>query len=281
VVYLSSWAFFAALFFLFKFEGKKSKPISGLFFFPDFFSSSISPELGCITNMDSYWDALLFSLQTQATIGYGNYHIRPQDGCTAPLMVASAQSLFGLILDASTLGLLFVKISLPSNRATNIRFSNQAVVWTKEGKKLLSFRIADMHSEQLVEGHATLLCYRHHRTTEGEVLDLEAVHLAVSPCEYIPLLLPQIISHEINESSPLFGMSVDDMQREDIVLIALYEGTGATTGTSVQARKSYSGSDIAWDYTFRTISSFSHGNRVISEYSRFDELIPQDRITIS
>ena len=63
------------------------------------------------------------------------------------------QSLVGVLLQACMAGVVFAKVSRPKRRARSILFSRQAVVCTREGKRRLMVRVANIRHSQLLEVH--------------------------------------------------------------------------------------------------------------------------------
>eukprot|EP00301_Raphidiophrys_heterophryoidea_P027586 c9728_g1_i1.p1 GENE.c9728_g1_i1~~c9728_g1_i1.p1 ORF type:complete len:444 (-),score=63.26 c9728_g1_i1:171-1478(-) len=246
----------------------------------------------CVTNLDTFWDSFLFSIQTQATIGYGNYQVVPCGRCWATVVVISIQSLFGLVLDALMLGLLFTRMTLPSNRAATILFSNNMVVMQRNHRTYLAFRLADVHKEHIVEGHVTLLMYRHRQfntpmhhdcNQQQKRLSLpavhgdpEAYHLNLGEREYFPLFVPQVVVHEIDKNSPLYGVHGPmDLEAMNAEFIVMYEGSTATLGMVMQARRSYLPRDVLFGYTFGKCVVRDAMGRVWTDFHSFHETLPQ------
>ena len=82
-----------------------------------------------------------FSVATQATIGYGNLAAYP---CWTTAFVLTLQNVFGMILDAVYLGIIFAKISHPKHRGRSVMISECAVIARRNGLLKFMFRIADV-----------------------------------------------------------------------------------------------------------------------------------------
>jgi len=98
-------------------------------------------------------NAIFFSVQTMATIGYGQMTPR---GTLANLLV-SLEALVGLMGFALATGILFARFSRPT---ANILRSAQAIVAPFQGKTALMFRIANGRRSQLIEIRATVTLSR-------------------------------------------------------------------------------------------------------------------------
>ena len=84
----------------------------------------------------SFADAFFFSVETSATVGYGDMHPVTVYGhavCTAEIFV-------GIAFTALATGLLFVRFSRPKAR---IRFAESAVVALHAGQPTLMIRLAN------------------------------------------------------------------------------------------------------------------------------------------
>ena len=71
------------------------------------------------------------------------------------------------------------------------------------------------------------------------------------------LIWPATIVHEINETSPFYHKSAEDMLRERYEVVVILEGTIESTGSSIQARSSYIATEILWGHRFDQVSNFS------------------------
>ena len=61
------------------------------------------------------------------------------------------QTLFGIILDALTLGILFSRISHPMQRSHSIFLSENAVILRRDGILKFCFRCADIKTTQVCQ----------------------------------------------------------------------------------------------------------------------------------
>src|SRR5438552_8100991 len=94
--------------------------------------------------------AFFFSIQTFATIGYGQ--VGP-NGLAANLIV-TVEALVGLMYQALATGLLFVRFARPS---ASILFSRLAVIAPYGDGLSLQFRIANLRATQIIELQAQVL----------------------------------------------------------------------------------------------------------------------------
>ena len=88
--------------------------------------------------------AFFFSIQTFATIGYGQ--VGP-NGLAANLIV-TVEALVGMMYQALATGLLFVRFARPR---ADILFSHRAVIAPYNGGLSLQFRIANLRRNEIIE----------------------------------------------------------------------------------------------------------------------------------
>lgn len=87
----------------------------------------------------------IYLLSHLLSAGYGN---SGPNNCAAASFILVAQSLFGMVLDALTLGVLFARISHPYQRAHSIFLSESAVILRRDGILKFCFRCADVKTTQ-------------------------------------------------------------------------------------------------------------------------------------
>jgi len=143
------------------------------------------------------------------------------------------------------------------------------------------FRIADLRKKQLIESHIRVYFISRHKTLEGEEIGCFRQPLQVTydndndDDEKVFLFAPVILLHEINEDSPFFDYSADDLLFADFEIVVLLEGIVEPTGMTMQARTSYLGEEIHWGHLFVDIMSYkdtSIGDGHFSvDISRFHE----------
>ncbi|KAG1675710.1 G protein-activated inward rectifier potassium channel 4 [Nymphon striatum] len=94
---------------------------------------------------------------------------------------------------------------------------------------------------------------------EGEVIPFHHTKVRVNydvGDENILFLWPIVIMHEINEDSPFYNMSAEDLLHERFELIVVLEGIVESTSSNTQARASYLPNEILWGHRFEQMVSF-------------------------
>jgi inward rectifier potassium channel len=215
----------------------------------------------------SYWDALMFSVQTIATIGYGVLSPKTK---YADVLVA-IEAFVGLFGVAFATGLMFAKFARPTAR---ILFSNVACVTVRDGVPSLLFRMANERGNQVVEAQVRCIVARTERTPEGETM--RRFHDLTLTRTFSPIFaLSWTVTHPVDESSPLFGETVESMRAKSTEVVVLVSGLDETFQQTIHARWSYVADEIRWNEKFRDIISTVDGTRVI-DYARFHDTEPAD-----
>jgi potassium inwardly-rectifying channel subfamily J len=247
----------------------------------DILHKSNASWIPCVSNVNDYTSAFLYSFETQSTIGYGTRVIDPS--CSLGVLIVLFQNWFGTILMVFASGVVFVKISRPKGRAKTILFSRNAVICQRDGQYQLVFRVADMRTKSHVIGTSIrALMVRNRLTTEGELVPLCQYPLVIdnetSPAGDMFLFMawPVTIVHKIDESSPLWDISAQQLITEKFEIIVILEGTIESTGSLTQIRTSYLPSEILWGHRLAPLVTFPVGNggRCTIDYHRFHDTLP-------
>lgn len=185
----------------------------------------------CIENIDNFISALLFSVESQRTIGYGSRIVTAH--CSEGVILLMAQSIIGSMIDALMVGCMFVKISRPKKRAQTLIFSKKCVISHRDEKLCLMFRIGDLRDSHMVDAKIRAKLIKSRQTKEGEFIPLEQSELNLgydTGEDRLFLVEPQIICHIINDASPFWEMSAEALKREQFEIIIILEGIVEATG---------------------------------------------------
>lgn len=185
----------------------------------------------CFENVDSYLAALLLSLETQRTIGYGTRRVTAN--CPEGVVLLMVQSITGSIIDAVMVGCMFVKISRPQQRAQTLIFSKHCVICERDKKLCLLFRIGDLRESHMVDAKIRAKLIKSRQTKEGEFIPLEQTEINLgydTGGDRLLLVEPQTIAHIINDSSPFWEVGAKRLKRETLEIIVILEGIVEASG---------------------------------------------------
>jgi inward rectifier potassium channel len=211
-----------------------------------------------------FWRAFFFSVETSATIGYGN--IVPV-GLAANALV-TFESMIGLLGLALATSLLFARFSRPNVR---ILFSRNAVIAPYRGITAFEFRIVNQRKNQIIELEAEVLFSRMETFDGRRVRRFHELPLERQKVVFFPL--SWTIVHPIDHSSPLAGLTPEDLRSTDAEFLILLTGIDETFSTIVHTRSSYKPEEIIWNRRFANAFREAGRNGSISiDVSRFHDL---------
>ncbi|ESO00590.1 hypothetical protein HELRODRAFT_82781, partial [Helobdella robusta] len=225
----------------------------------------------CVEEVYDFTTALLFSIETQQTIGFGSRRMNPH--CPEAIFVMMCQSCFGVIIQALMTGLVFAKLSRPKKRAETLLFSKNALICKREGQLCLLFRVGDMRKSHIVEAHVRAIMIKARKTREEEEIPLYQYDLALGDGETegrLFMVWPVIVEHKIDERSPFWELSAEKVRQGDFEIVVVLEGIVESTGMTTQARTSYLPSEILWGHLFQKLVTFDNDSgQYFIDYSRF------------
>ena len=212
----------------------------------------------------SRWQAaVFFSVQTIATIGYGQ--MTPH-GTIANVLVA-LEALTGLMGFALITGILFARFSRPS--ALVLR-SNVALVAPYQNGTGLMFRIANGRSSQLIDVRATVTYSWMDRSDSGRPLrrfrqlPLERDVVALLPTQWI-------VVHPIDDRSPLAGKDQQQILDADPEIFVAISAIDETFSQMVHTRFSYADAEIVHGAKFTDLFGTTPDGVVTIDLARLSE----------
>jgi inward rectifier potassium channel len=185
--------------------------------------------------------AFFFSVETFATIGYGN--IAPVRLASNTLM--TVESLFGLLGFALATGLIFARFSRPT---AQIIFSKSAIVAPYKDATAFEFRITNARRNQIIELEAQVLFARFEEEEGRSVRRFYPLTLERKRVTFFPL--SWTIVHPIDEASPLYGLTNEDLARSHAEFLILLKGIDETFSQTVHTRSSYQAEEVIWNAKF-------------------------------
>ena len=133
----------------------------------------------CVTGIDNFAAAFLFSVETQHTTGYGFYQLG--DKCPEAIILFCIQSIVGVILEGVMVGLVFVRMTRARSRSAALVFSHTDVIAERDGRLCFMFRVGDLRTRtHLLQAHIRAQVIRRRTTAEGEVIHYHQEELQVS-----------------------------------------------------------------------------------------------------
>jgi inward rectifier potassium channel len=205
----------------------------------DALENSVNANLG-----NGFARAFFFSVETFATIGYGN--IAPVG--LAPNILMTLESLFGLLGFALATGLLFARFSRPT---AQIIFSKTAIMAPYRDVTAFEFRITNARRNQIIELEAKVLFARFEDEGGRNVRRFYPLALERERVTFFPL--SWTIVHPIDEASPIYGLTRADMLGSNAEFLILLTGIDETFSQTVHTRSSYRADEVVWNAKFRDV----------------------------
>ena len=217
-----------------------------------------------IANMtpDNFLGAFFFSVETLATVGYGDMH--PQT--VYAHVIATAEIFVGMASVALITGVMFARFSRPRS---SVVFAEAPVSHVAEGRRLLMIRMANARMNTISEASAKLRLLRDE--TSLEMGNFRKIYdLKLERDQHPIFVLGWTVIHVIDESSPLYECNPDSLKASNAAIILSIEGMDDTTSQTQRARHYYPCSKIRWNHRYVDILS-NQGSTPHLHYSRFHD----------
>jgi len=205
--------------------------------------------------IQSFLNTFFFSVQTFATVGYGGMH---PSGIVSNI-IASLESMTGILSFALATGLLYGRFSKPSAK---IIFSDKAIITPFKDGKALMFRVANARPNVMMEMEANAMMTYLDKSNNQFTRKYYPLKLEIKFIHFFPL--PWTIVHPIDEESPIFGKTENDLQGLEAELLVMIKGFDDSFSQTVITRNSYKYDEIEWGSKFiRAFSTDESGETIV------------------
>ena len=221
----------------------------------------------CIANSAGDLENLFyFSVETLTTVGYGELFPQTRYGH----IVVSTETFTGLFYSASMLGLIFARVSRPRAR---LLFAKHLTIGPYEGQRTLFARVANARLNIISSANARLWMLITGKTAENTTFRrFEELKLVRS--ENPTFVLSWTILHVIDEASPLYGLTAEDLKASDAFFILTVTGQDETSAQTMQARETYQSDELYWNHRYADVLSVLEDGTTILDYDRFHVIEP-------
>ncbi|XP_062586173.1 inward rectifier potassium channel 2-like [Saccostrea cucullata] len=230
----------------------------------------------CFENVDSFTTAYLFSIETQTTIGYGFRYVTEE--CPYAVIGVLLQNIIGAGLQAALAGLVVAKVRRGKKRSGTLMFSSVACIVEEDGKYKLVIRIGDMRRSHIIGAHVRGHLFKMMRSTDGGSHPVKCFPMEFNGedgSSQIFMAWPTQLVHTIDNTSPFWKMSREDLQREDFELVVILDGIVSTTSNNLQTQTSYMAWDILWGHRFDTMAKkYNERDSLVVDFSNFNRTHP-------
>jgi inward rectifier potassium channel len=214
----------------------------------------------------SFADNLFFSIETLATVGYGEMYPATLYG----RVIAATEIVCGFAFTAILTGLTFVRFSRPRGK---LIFAANPVVAMHSGKPTLMVRIGNGSAAVLTDGAAKLNIFFYDTTAEGkplrraQELRLERAHIPVFTIFWT-------LMHVLDERSPLHGYDAARTIERDARVFLTLEARDPTLATVVHDIRYYAPEDIRFGMRYADAVSTAQDGTRIADLTRIGALEP-------
>jgi inward rectifier potassium channel len=222
-----------------------------------------------IANVPSgdYIDYVYFSIETLSTAGYGDMHPQTHYGH----FVAAVELFTGIFSMSLMTGLIFARFSRPDAR---LLFANNPVISNHDGKLTLMVRFANERHNIIGNATARLWLLRNIVSAEGQAIR-RFYELPLLRNEHPALALSWTLYHVIDEQSPLYGLTSEDLDASGVSLVVVVSGYDVVAAQTVHARRSYEHDEILFGRRYADILDSSEDGRLRIDYGKFHETVPE------
>src|ERR1700761_5634999 len=210
-----------------------------------------------------YIDYLYFSIETLSTAGYGDMHPQTHYGH----FIAAIELFTGIFSMSVMTGLIFSRFSRPR---AQLLFANAPVISSFEGMPTLMMRLANERHDIIGNATARVWIFRDVVTSEGQ----EARRFFELPLlrnESPALALSWTLYHVIDDQSPLFGLSAEDLEAVDAAFVVVVSGYDVVAAQTVHAHKTYQHHEIRFGHRYADVLDTSQNGRIRIDYGRFHD----------
>lgn len=218
--------------------------------------------------LSDFGQAFFFSVQTFTTVGYGGMY----PVCLSTNLLASLIALTGILSAAIITGLLFARFSRP---VASIVFSKHALITPFRDGKSFQFRLVNQRDNQLINIEVKVTM----SWVEDDGKGGKARRFTRLPLEIDKVVLLSLnwnIVHPIDEDSPLFGKSPQDLQEMNTEFVVLVEAFDESFSQTVFSQTSYCDEDLLWDVRFKLMyyPDPNGSGQTILNLDAIDEVVP-------
>jgi inward rectifier potassium channel len=214
----------------------------------------------------SFRDLFYFSIETLATVGYGDMH--PQTDYAH--LLATVEIFTGLSFLAIMTGLVFTRFSRPRAR---VLFADHALIAEHDGQKVWTVRIANVRLNAITDATARLWMARTQETRESGTFR-SFVELPLQRSESPLFALSWSLFHIIDETSPLNGQTRDNLDAVEAVFVVTLCGHDESLAQNITARRTYRVEDVRWDHRYVDILSLDEFGKLTIDYGSFHRSAP-------
>jgi inward rectifier potassium channel len=202
-------------------------------------------------------DGFFFSMETLATVGYGQMYPATTYGHT----VSITEIMSGMAFTAIVTGLIFVRFSRPRAK---ILFADHTVITPYNGMPTLMVRIANGRMTMLTDLKVRLSALIREHSSEGH--SMRRVTDLVLERSNIPMFaLTMTMMHRIDENSPLYGHTAQSLLDGDVRLFLAVEARDTAINSTVHDLKYYGADNVRFGMRYADAVTVDPNGRTMAD----------------
>lgn len=216
------------------------------------------------TAWQKFKEVYFFSTETFTTVGYGR--VNPVgDGAN---LIASFEAMSGFLSFAIATGLIYGRFAKPKSY---LIFSDDALISPYRDKTALMFRFVSFKENHVltdVEIRVTTAMI----VAENGRSEYKFYNLSLERSKVDSLPMNWTVVHALDEESPFYGMTLEDMRAADLEIYVLIRGFDDVYSNFVLRRTSYTYNEIKFNRKFLPMyHESSDGRTTIVELQKLNE----------
>jgi inward rectifier potassium channel len=213
----------------------------------------------------SLLDYFFFSVETLATVGYGDMHPKSIYGH----VIATIATFAGVSSVAIVAGATFARFAQPRAR---LLFADNLVIGPHDGARMLMLRFANERLNAITEASAQLWFIREEPTAEGATFR-KFHRLRLTRDENPMFAFTWTLMHPVDEASPLHGWTQDEFDASDATFVVIFSGHDESSTQSVHGRRLYDARAVLVDRVYVDIVT-NDGDGPVFDYAKFHDVAP-------
>lgn len=217
---------------------------------------------------ESFWadflNGFFFSAQTLTTVGYGG--IIPQG--LAANFIAAFEAMIGLLSFSFITGLLYGRFSKPK---ASLKFSKNLILRDFKESSALMFRLMNSRKTVMIEPEIKVTLSITEKDKNGDFKrNFYTLNLEQSKIMYLPTIWTVV--HQIDENSPLFNYSKEEIKELDAHLYLLINYHEESFSQKVYQIYNYNFNDLVLDVKYVSSSSFDEKGYTVLDHSKLSDV---------
>ena len=212
---------------------------------------------------EKFLEAFYFSAQTFTTLGYGR--ISPVGVYDST--IAAFESLAGLLALALATGLLYGRFSRP---VAKVLYSKKAIIAPFKDITGFQFRIANKNKSEIIDAEVRVMFTMLEIVNGAPSRKFYDLKLEYNKINFFSLIWT--VNHPIDEQSPMYGLTTEDLHRGQAEFIILLQGFDDTFSQGVHSRSSFRYDEVVWGVRFANIFGLDDERRTTVDLDRINEI---------